>query len=61
MKKIENALDQAVASLDIDNLKITKEQKKTIKEKLKNLSNDKSLIEELLRISEEENKHGRIK
>lgn len=61
MKKIENALDQAVASLDIDNLKITKEQKKTIKEKLKNLSNDKSLIEELLRISEEENKHGKIK
>ncbi len=61
MKKIENALDQAVASLDIDNLKITKEQKKTIKEKLKNLSNDKSLIEELLRISEEENKHGRTK
>ena len=53
MKEIDEAVNQAVASLNIDNLEVTEQQTETIKEKLKKISNDHSLIEELLKISEE--------
>ncbi|MBP3461343.1 MAG: hypothetical protein J6K21_02925 [Bacilli bacterium] len=56
MKEIDEAVNQAVASLNIDNLEVTEQQTETIKEKLKKISNDHSLIEELLKISEESEK-----
>lgn len=56
MKEIDEAVNQAVASLNIDDLEVTEQQTETIKEKLKKISNDHSLIEELLKISEESEK-----
>lgn len=56
MSEIDNAIKQAIDNLGVDNLKVTKEQIKVIKDNLINKEKDNETVNELMSLSMKDEK-----